>query len=346
MPIELASLSDLTRLPFDEVLDVRSPSEYAEDHIPGALNLPVLSDAERALVGTTYVRDDRFKARKIGAALVARNAAAHLEGALADRPGGWRPLVYCWRGGQRSGSFAAILGQIGWRTDTIQGGYKSYRRLVAATLYDRPVVSEVILIDGGTGTAKTRLLAHLEEAGAQVLDLEAMAAHRGSLFGPIGEAQPSQKGFESRLAMALSRFDPARPIFVEAESNKIGRILIPPMLWKPMQGARYVRIDAPLAERARYLVTAYADLLNNPARLDLTLDKLAFYHGKSQVAAWRELAREKEFETLAAELVATHYDPRYASVSQRAAPLAALSLADLTDASLADAAAWILDRTA
>ena len=138
MPVTLHSLCDLGALPFDQVIDVRSPAEYAEDHLPGAISLPVLSDAERARVGTIYVQEDRFLARKIGAALVARNAAAHIEGPLADRDGGWRPLVYCWRGGQRSGAFTGILQQIGWRAETIAGGYRSYRRLVVAALYDSP----------------------------------------------------------------------------------------------------------------------------------------------------------------------------------------------------------------
>ncbi|HSG57508.1 MAG TPA: rhodanese-like domain-containing protein, partial [Paracoccaceae bacterium] len=166
MALALTSLSDLAALPFDDIIDVRAPSEFAEDHIPGAINLPVLSDEERAQVGTIYVQQDRFLARKVGAALVARNAAAHLQGALADRDGGWRPLVYCWRGGQRSGSFASILAQIGWRVELIEGGYKSYRRLVAQALYDQPVGPRIVLIDGGTGTAKTRLLHHLNQAGA------------------------------------------------------------------------------------------------------------------------------------------------------------------------------------
>ncbi|MDX5403175.1 MAG: tRNA 2-selenouridine(34) synthase MnmH, partial [Rhodobacterales bacterium] len=183
MALKLTSLAALAALPFDEIIDVRAPSEYAEDHIPGAINLPVLSDDERAIVGTIYVQQDRFLARKTGAALVARNAAAHLEGPLADKDGGWRPLIYCWRGGQRSGSFASILAQVGWRVDLIEGGYKSYRRLVVGALYDDPLPHRLILLDGGTGTAKTRLLARLAEAGAQVIDLEAMAAHRGSLLG-------------------------------------------------------------------------------------------------------------------------------------------------------------------
>ncbi|MCW8843382.1 MAG: tRNA 2-selenouridine(34) synthase MnmH, partial [Rhodobacteraceae bacterium] len=240
MPVRLDTLNDLAALTFDDIIDVRSPAEYAEDHIPGAISLPVLSNEERAKVGTIYVQEDRFLARKIGAALVARNAAIHLEGALADRTGEWRPLVYCWRGGQRSGSFTSILQQVGWRADIVTGGYKSYRRLVVRALYDTPVSHKVILIDGGTGTAKTRLLSHIAAQGGQVLDLEAMAEHRGSVFGPMGDQQPSQKAFESRLAMALVQLDLSRPVFVEAESSKIGRIILPPSLWKAMIQARVV----------------------------------------------------------------------------------------------------------
>ncbi|MFN5828613.1 MAG: tRNA 2-selenouridine(34) synthase MnmH, partial [Rhodobacterales bacterium] len=222
MAVTLASLTQVAALGFDDVIDVRAPAEWAEDHIPGAVNLPVLDDAERARVGTIYKRENPFRARKVGAALVARNAAAHLEGPLADKPGGWRPLVYCWRGGQRSGSFASILSQIGWRVETVAGGYKTYRSLVVQALYDAPVPSRVIVLDGNTGTAKTELLALMAERGVQVIDLEGLANHRGSLFGGRAGGQPSQKGFESRLAMALAALDPTRPLVVEAESSKIG----------------------------------------------------------------------------------------------------------------------------
>lgn len=342
MPLELTSLADLTRLPFDEVIDVRAPSEYAEDHVPGALNLPVLSDAERARVGTIYVQQDRFLARKIGAALVARNAAAHLEGPLADRPGGWRPLVYCWRGGQRSGSFASILAQIGWRVETLAGGYKSYRKLVVDRLYDMPMTSDVIVIDGGTGTAKTRLLRHLAGQGAQVLDLEEMAEHRGSVFGPIGDRQPSQKCFESRVAMRLAGLDPDRPVFVEAESNKIGRLIVPPMLWQAMTTARTFRLEAPLAARAAHLVTDYADLIADPDRLAGVLDKLVRYHGHAQVGDWQKLAMAGAYDDLARQLIETHYDPRYARISRRGPQPQLLSLPDLSEATLAGVATRIL----
>ena len=344
MPLRLTSLEALAALPFDQIIDVRAPSEYAEDHIPGAINLPVLSDAERATVGTIYVQQDRFLARKTGAALVARNAAAHLEGPLADRDGSWRPLVYCWRGGQRSGSFASILAQVGWRVDLIEGGYKSYRRLVFDAMYAQPVAHRLILLDGGTGTAKTRLLARLAEAGAQVIDLEGMAAHRGSLLGGRPGGQPAQKAFESRIAMALARLDPARPVFLEAESNKIGRLIIPPMLWKAMIAADHVVVEAPLAARARYLCSAYADLLADVGLLTGKLALLRAYHGAERVEDWQGMARAGAFEALATELVQHHYDPRYIKAQSRQgrAPLARLVLDGLEDADLDTAVPDIL----
>ena len=145
----------------------------------------VLDDAERAEVGTIYKQVSPFTARKVGAALVAANAARHLQGPLADKPGGWRPLVYCWRGGQRSGSFASILAQIGWRVETIAGGYKAWRGLVVEALYDQPFPCPVVVLDGNTGSAKTEILNMLPGLGVQVLDLEGLARHRGSLFGAM-----------------------------------------------------------------------------------------------------------------------------------------------------------------
>ena len=262
------SLQDILSHDYDTVIDVRSPSEFAEDHIPGAINLPALSDAERAEVGTIYVQSSAFRAKKIGAAMVARNAASHLDGPLAQKDGAWRPLIYCWRGGQRSGSFASILSQIGWRAETIEGGYRSYRRLVVAALYDTPLPHRLMLIEGGTGTAKTRLLHHLARTGAQVLDLEGLAQHRGSLFGAVDGGQPHQKMFETRLAQALAPLDPAQVTWVEAESSKIGDITLPPALWAAMLAAPRVEIAAPLAARADFLCRAYDDLTTDGARFD------------------------------------------------------------------------------
>lgn len=342
MPVTLNSLCDLGTLPFDQIIDVRSPAEYAEDHIPGAISLPVLSDAERAQVGMIYVQQDRFLARKVGAALVARNAAAHLEGPLADRQGGWRPLVYCWRGGQRSGSFTGILQQIGWRADLVAGGYRSYRRLVVEVLYEAPFPAPIVLIDGGTGTAKTRLLVHLAAQGAQVIDLEALAGHRGSVFGLIGAAQPAQKGVESALAAEVIQLDPARVVFLEAESARIGRVTLPPTLATAMKAAQTVRIDAPMAARVGHITGEYEDLIADPDRLDTILARLVRYHGHERVEAWSGLAKAGAFDRLVEELIEVHYDPRYRRMGRAASD--DLRLPDLGEATLATTARALIAR--
>jgi tRNA 2-selenouridine synthase len=312
MNVTLTSLADLADLPFDQIIDVRSPAEWAEDHIPGAINLPVLDDAERARVGTIYKQESPFLARKIGGALVAQNAARHLMGPLADKPGSYRPLVYCWRGGQRSGSFASILEQIGWRVGLISGGYKTYRRLVVKAVYDAPFPAPVVILDGNTGTAKTDILAGLSARGVQVIDLEGLAHHRGSVFGGRAGGQPSQKAFEGAIARAIAGLDPARPVVVEAESSKIGALIVPPALWKAMSSARRLIVAAPLAARAAYLTRAYADILADRAALARILDGLRPLHPAEVIDAWLALAAAGDNTTLAADLMAHHYDPRYA----------------------------------
>ncbi|MGB3146261.1 MAG: tRNA 2-selenouridine(34) synthase MnmH [Paracoccaceae bacterium] len=311
MALTLPSLTALAAHGFDSIIDARSPAEYAEDHLPGAINLPVLDDEERARVGTIYKQQSPFLARKVGAALVARNAAQHLEGPLADLPGGWRPLVYCWRGGQRSGSFASILAQVGWRVELLQGGYKAWRALVVAELNDRPLCAPVRVLSGYTGTAKTEVLAHLARRGVQTIDLEGLANHRGSLFGHRSDGQPSQKAFENSLALLLANLDPSRPLVVEAESSRIGAVALPKQLWKAMVAAPRISIEAPLAERARYLTRAYGDLVADPARLQRTIENLRPLHPAERITEWLGQAGTGAFEALATGLMQEHYDRRY-----------------------------------
>jgi len=305
------SLRGLLDHGYDTMIDVRSPAEFAEDHVPGAVNMPVLSNQERAQVGTIYVQESRFLARKIGAALVFRNAAAHVETSLMDRGGGWRPLVYCWRGGQRSGSFAWMLGQIGWRSDVIEGGYRSYRRLVKQGLYDDPLPHSLVALEGYTGTAKTALLHLLSARGVQVIDLEGLAGHRGSLLGAMDTPQPGQKAFETRLALAISRLDPARPVLVEAESSKIGARIIPPSFWAAMKRAPRINLRAPVAERAAYLVRAYDDILSDGDNLRLKLDPLRLHRGHAVVDGWFDLIGVGDKAGLTLALMQQHYDPAY-----------------------------------
>lgn len=322
--------------PFDDIIDVRSPSEFGQDRIPTAHNLPVLDDDERARVGTIYTQQSPFLARKIGAALVARNAAQHIETALADRLGGWRPLIYCWRGGQRSNSFASILAQIGWRVGVLEGGYRQYRRLVLEVL-DTPVPCPVVLLDGNTGTAKTDLLARLGAHGVQVIDLEGLAQHRGSVFGAMGE-QPAQKDFESRLAQALVRLDPALPVVIEAESHRIGARQLPGQLWRAMCAAPRIEIDAPVPARARYLAQAYGDIIADRPRLLDTINRLRPMHPATQITAWHDQAQAGADVDLAESLVVHHYDPAYGRARARTdspAPAVQLHSPTLDDAGLA-----------
>lgn len=311
MPITFPTFAALQSHGFDTLIDVRSPAEFTLDHIPGAINLPALSNEERVTVGTIYKQVSAFDARKIGAVIVARNVAAHVEGALAQHDGAWRPLVYCWRGGQRSGSFATILQQIGWRAETVQGGYLTYRRLVSAALYDTPLAHRLILLDGYTGTAKTDILARLAHRGIQVIDLEGLARHRGSLLGGMPGGQPSQKWFESHLASALATLDPARPVVVEAESSKIGERVIPPMLWQAMCAAPRLVIDAPLAARADWLLTAYADMIAEPELLKQRLLPLRQHRPGPMVDTWLTLIDRGDFQALTLALMADHYDLAY-----------------------------------
>lgn len=326
---------------FDSIIDVRAPAEYAEDHIPGAINLPVLDDDERARVGTMYKQISPFDARKLGAALVAANAARHLQGVLADKPGAWRPLVYCWRGGQRSGSFALILGQIGWRVEVLAGGYKAWRGQVVQALYHAPFPARVVVLDGNTGAGKTALLGHLAASGVQVLDLEALAQHRGSLFGAMGP-QPSQKSFETALAHAIAALNPAHPVVIEAESSKIGNCRLPAGLWKAMCAAPRIFINAPASARAQHLLAHYPDMIADPARLMAVVDALRLSHSADEVALWQGLVGAGRYGDLAVQLMQAHYDPRYAKHRARQDG-AALELAadDLGHASLARLAGQI-----
>lgn len=317
MQFQLSSLSDLFDAGFDDLIDARSPAEYAEDHLPGAISLPVLDNDERARVGTMYVRQSSFGARRIGAAQVLRNVADHLDGPLADRPGGWRPLVYCWRGGQRSGTFGWLMREIGWPAQTLAGGYRSYRRLVVRAMYDTPLPHRLVVLSGMTCTAKTVLLHKLAAAGMQVLDLEGIGRHRGSIFGAMAEAQPSQRAFEGEIALRLARFDPARVVVVEAESSKVGNLIVPPVLWAAMCAAPRVEIVAPLAARAAHFPQAYPDLVADPARFAALVGQLRRLHGRAQVERWQAMIAAGDMTGIAAELMTTHYDPRYGKSQAR-----------------------------
>jgi tRNA 2-selenouridine synthase len=306
---------------YSEIIDVRSPSEFVEDHVPGAINLPVLDDAERAKVGTIYKQVSPFNARKIGAALVAKNISLHLTQHFADKEKDYHPLVYCWRGGQRSNSMASVLTQIGWRVTVIEGGYKTYRAYVRDRLEHLPEQFTFKILCGLTGSGKTHILHQMSQRGAQVLDLEALANHRGSLLGEEWDTQPtpqpSQKRFESLLLQQLKNFNSAETVWVESESNKIGQIYLPPSLWEKMKQASSVEIQLPIAARVQYLLQEYPHLKNYPEILKAKLDKLKPRYGKEKISKWYELIDAGNWELFVHDLLHFHYDPTYRKSMQR-----------------------------
>ena len=312
-------VSDIARYP--DRIDVRTPSEYADDHLPGACSHPVLSDEERAHVGTLHAHEGAFIAKRVGAALVSRNVAHMLEQAFRDKPRDWTPLVYCWRGGKRSGSLTHILNEIGWRAVQLDGGYRAFRRHVRTALTTLPDAFTYRVVCGLTGSGKSRLLAALAAEGAQVLDLEALAAHRGSLLGDMPDApQPSQKHFETRLFEALQRYDSQRTVYVESESRRIGRVQLPDALLSSMRDAACVLVDLPHPLRVALLREEYAHFLDDTEALVQQLAPLTVLHGRDTIARWSAAARAGEWDDFVGALLAQHYDPTYTRSMERNFP--------------------------
>ncbi len=310
------ALADLAR--FDSIIDARSESEFAEDRVPGAVNWPSLDDAERALIGTEYKQASPFAARKRGAALVARNVAAHVERHVMDKPREWLPLVYCWRGGQRSGALATVLGQIGFRVHILEGGYREFRRAVVAALEELPTRFDWRVVCGPTGSGKSRLLGAIAAKGGQVLDLESIANHRGSVLGLVpGSAQPTQKHFDTALWHALGRLDPARPVFVESESKKIGELRVPEPLIQRMRAAPCVWLELPLDARVRLLIDDYAFFVTDTDAFCARLDALRALRGNDVVNGWQESARAGRTAEVVRDLLVAHYDPIYLQSMRR-----------------------------
>ena len=330
---------------FDTIIDARSPAEYAEDHIPGAISAPVLDDAERAEVGTRYKQDSPFEAKKMGAALVARNVSRHIEELFKGKDKSWRPLVYCWRGGKRSGAMAHILREIGWNAETLEGGYKAYRRWVVDQLSLVPQQLEFRVVHGPTGSGKSRLLGSLKRAGAQVLDLEELAAHRGSVLGNLpGRPQPSQKMFESLLLEELSQLRTDQPAYVEGESKKIGQLQVPDALMERMRASPCIVLDTPVEVRVDLLLDEYRHFLKDRKTLEAQLDCLVALHGRERIAEWKAL---DDWRALVRRLLVEHYDPAYARSSHKnfthlpdARPV---RIARADDAAFASAAEFLLD---
>ena len=342
-----ADLSTQHLASFDDILDVRSEAEFAEDRLPGAWNLPVLNNAERARIGTIYVQESSFLARRMGASIAARNIARFVETSLADKAKSWRPLIYCWRGGMRSRSLALILSEIGWRCALVDGGYKRWRRMVISDLEGGEERLPVVLLDGQTGAGKTRLLQAIADLGGQVIDLEGLASHRGSAFGALTSSpQPGQKLFETLIYDKISRFAPGRPIFVEAESRQVGRLRIPTRLWRSMETAERVEIDTPTDVRMLHILEIYSEMREHPAVLLEAIERLRPLHPRERTEHWLRLAAGGEHAALVRELIEHHYDPLYERLRAGAGPSRAgwrrVALPSLDQGDVASAARFLL----
>ena len=303
---------------FNTLIDARSESEYALDRLPAAVNWPSLTDAERIVVGTEYVQVSPFIAKKRGAAMVARNIAAHIEREVMDKPKDWRPLVYCWRGGTRSGALATVLDQIGFRVHRLEGGYQAYRRAVIAALDDLPAKFQYRVICGSTGSGKSRLLQVLRAQGAQVLDLEALANHRGSVLGLVpGSPQPGQKQFESRVWDALRHFDPALPVYIESESKKVGDLRVPLLLIERMRTSPCLQLELPIDARVALLLEDYGHFVIDTAAFCERLDALRATRGNEVVKGWQDAAHAGRTPEVVRELLVQHYDPIYGQSMKR-----------------------------
>ncbi|MBU3594403.1 tRNA 2-selenouridine(34) synthase MnmH [Polynucleobacter sp. 71A-WALBACH] len=299
---------------FDAIIDVRSPAEFALDHIPDAINLPVLSNEERIEIGTLYKQVSPFAAKKLGAAYVSRNIANHLENSLIDFPREWRPLIYCWRGGERSGAFTHILNRIGWKAMQLQSGYQGFRRIVIDGLDQAAKDFSFQVIAGMTGSGKTRILQEIGALGQQILDLEGLAIHRGSVLGnePNIE-QPTQKAFETHLWNAFNSLDPAKIVFVESESKKVGGLHIPDPLMERIREGQCIELRSSANTRVSWLLREYQHFVSNPESFKQKLSLLISRYGKVQITKWHEAIDAGNFSDLVEELLVMHYDPSYQS---------------------------------
>lgn len=294
-----------------EVIDTRSPDEYKTDHIPGAINLPVLYNKERADVGTMY-KENSFEARKTGATIVAKHISEYLETYFNNKPQSYSPLIYCWRGGQRSRSLGIILSEIGFQTYVLSGGYKTYRQQVRSDLEDLPSKFKYNVISGLTGCGKTYLLKKLQEHGEQVLDLEGLAKHKGSVLGQYqDENQPTQKYWESLLRHKLLFFNQELPVWVESESARIGRLFIPQNLFNEMCKSKRFCIQLPISERVKYILEDYNYFINDINSLKNLLNSLRKLHSNKTIDQWIELAEKGSWEDFVHVILRDHYDKMY-----------------------------------
>jgi tRNA 2-selenouridine synthase len=303
------NIVDVLQTPSEQyaLLDVRSPAEFAQGHIPGAISFPLFSDEERAIVGTAYKHQSPDHAMQAGLSIIGPRMHEMVTKARAESAG--RPIVVqCWRGGKRSGSVGWLLDFAGLPTSVVDGGYKSYRTHLRTWLEETPL--NLLVLGGATGSGKTELLGELSKLGEQVLDLEGLANHKGSAFGWIGEEnQPNTEQFENDIFEVLRAFDPSKRIWVENESRSIGRVFIPEILWTKMKSAFLIHLEVPLELRVQKLVEMYAEDGAKEA-LSASFVKIGKRLGGQHVKAALEAVNNGEYHQ-AAEIALTYYDKTY-----------------------------------
>jgi tRNA 2-selenouridine synthase len=287
------------------VVDVRSPGEFAEGHIPGAINIPIFNDEERAIVGTIYVKRGRLPAIEKGLEIVGPKMAQFVREAVVLAPSG-QLLVYCWRGGMRSESMAWLFERVGIKCFTLQGGYKSYRNYLLERAGNLPYL---IVIEGHTGSGKTEILSRLKTMGEQVIDLEGLAHHKGSVFGGINQKpQPTTQQFQNNIFDEILSFDLSKKVWVEGESQTVGRVFLPDPLWYLMNKAQCIEILVPRGERISRLVNEYGTL---PEELmENAIRNLAKRLGDQRMNEILHCYLEKNLEDVAEKLL-EYYDQTY-----------------------------------
>lgn len=286
------------------VLDVRTPAEYEQGHIPGAINLPLFTNEERIVVGTLYKQKGKQTAVLKGLEIVGPKLQEYVKEAIKlNRDGNF--LVHCWRGGMRSSSMAWFIETYGFKCFTLKGGYKNYRKNVLSSFN---ATKNIILLGGRTGSGKTKILKELKKLGEQVIDLEMAAHHRGSSFGALGETPVTQEQFENDLALQFSETDPQKNTWVENESRMIGTKVIPSGLWDQMNKATVISIDLPIEVRIEQLVKEYGKYSTEEliAATERISRKLGGQHAKRAIDALKAGDHSAAFE-----ICLVYYDKTY-----------------------------------
>jgi tRNA 2-selenouridine synthase len=294
------------------MIDVRAPKEYLQGHIPGAISMPLFTDDERAIVGTTYTKTGPEEAMLKGLEIVGPKMKDFVFEAkrLAANNG---ILVHCWRGGMRSGAMAWLFSFSGIKTSVLTGGYKAYRRYTRESFSEGPVIR---ILGGMTGSGKTEMLHHLAAMGEQVLDLEGLANHKGSAFGALGqEDQPTNEQFENNLSKKWLSLDPAKPVWIEDESRNIGKVIIPDLLFEKMSRAEMIFLDVTFEERVKRLVAEYGSF--GEAELLAIIEKISKRIG-GDVAKAAIISLQNADLVKTVSIVLNYYDKTYAyGISKR-----------------------------